>query len=259
MKTLYIPKGESRIYESINIDRIVVQGSLDVKNGLKAKRITGHGIISAGAINADVIVADDIETARITCKRLMAKRVYAAEVYASDSAVVSCSLTAAYVETGKLTTALSEIDEVKADEVVNLRPRRCGMLLTLLASALLSLCLLITTPREKQRKAKKKVSGKPEAMVSESENAVVTPNAEDGKDDSGTDKKTREQVIRTVREIMEENNIKANDGDTELVAFVSTFLLLREQGFALRVVPISRVENTPVFGFEQAEALEHAA
>ena len=155
MRTLYIPKGESRTYESLAIDRVVVHGSLDVATGLKAKRLTGRGYVSAGTISADVISVDEVETARVTCKRVMAKRVYAAEVYASDSVVVSCSLTAAYVETGKLTTALSEIDEVKADEVVNLTPRRRGMLLTLLVSALLSLWLSLTTPREKKAKIQK--------------------------------------------------------------------------------------------------------
>ncbi|MBR3722436.1 MAG: hypothetical protein IKN12_06680 [Selenomonadaceae bacterium] len=103
MKTLYIPKGESRTYESLAIDRVVVHGELNVTNGLKAKRITGHGYVTAGSVSADIVSVDEVETARVTCRRLMAKRVYAAEVHASDSAAASCGLTAAYVETGKLT------------------------------------------------------------------------------------------------------------------------------------------------------------
>ena len=253
MKTLYIPKGESRTYESLAIDRIVVHGSLDVKNGLKAKRVTGHGYVTAGTISADVISVDEVETARVTCKRVMAKRVYAAEVYASDSVVVSCSLTAAYVETGKLTTALSEIDEVRADEIVNLRPRRRGMLLTLLASALLSLWLSLTTPREKKAKKQKneETVAKAEELKTEAPKAADEPAAE-------TDNETREQVIKTVNEIMSENNIPTDNGDTELKAVVSAFLLLREQGYQLRVLP-AQAENTPVFGFEQAEPLQPAA
>ncbi|MBR1566220.1 MAG: hypothetical protein IJ649_05605 [Oscillospiraceae bacterium] len=253
MKTLYIPKGESRTYESLAIDRIVVHGSLDVKNGLKAKRVTGHGYVTAGTISADVISVDEVETARVTCKRLMAKRVYAAEVCASDSIVVSCSLTAAYVETGKLTTALSEIDEVRADEIVNLRPRRRGMLLTLLASALLSLWLSLTTPREKKAKKQKneKTVAKAEELKTETPKAADESAAE-------ADNETREQVIKTVNEIMSENNIPTDNGDTELKAVVSAFLLLREQGYQLRVLP-AQAENTPVFGFEQAEPLQPAA
>ena len=253
MKTLYIPKGESRTYESLAIDRVVVHGSLDVANGIRAKRVTGHGYVTAGTISADVISVDEVETARVTCKRVMAKRVYAAEVYASDSVVVSCSLTAAYVETGKLTTALSEIDEVRADEVVNLRPRWRGMLLTLLASALLSLWLSLTTPREKKAKKQKneKTVAKAEELKTETPKAADEPAAE-------ADNEKREQVIKTVNEIMSENNIPTDNGDTELKAVVSAFLLLREQGYQLRVLP-AQAENTPVFGFEQAEPLQPAA
>lgn len=254
MRTLYIPKGESRTYESLAIDRVVVHGSLNVANGIKAKRITGHGYVSAGTISADVVSVDEVETARVTCKRLMAKRVYAAEVCASDSVVVSCSLTAAYVETGKLTTALSEIDEVRADEIVNLRPRRRGMLLTLLASALLSLWLSLTTPREKKAKIQKneKTAAKAEELKTEAPKDTDGPAAE-------ADNETREQVIKTVNEIMSENNIPTDNGDTELKALVSAFLLLREQGYQLRVLPAATTENAPLFGFEQAEPLQPAA
>ena len=93
-------KGESRSYENLVIDRVVVHGHLNVNYGLSAKRITGHGRVMAGTVNADVITVDEVDAARITCKRLMAKFVEAAEVYASDSAVVSCSIRSAYVETG---------------------------------------------------------------------------------------------------------------------------------------------------------------
>lgn len=251
MKTLYIPKGESRTYESLAIDRIVVHGSLDVATGLKAKLITGHGYVTAGTISADVIEADDVETARVTCKRLMAKRVYAAEVYASDSVVASCSLTAAYVETGKLTTALSEIDEVKADEVVNLRPRRRGMLLTLLASALLSLWLSLTTPREKKQKA--------QATTEKALGAAEASERENAEEASEPDDETRKQIVKTVREIMSENDIPTDNGDAELKALVSAFLLLREQGYQLRVLPAATTENAQLFGFEQAEPLQPAA
>ena len=244
MKTLYIPKGESRTYETLAIDRVVVKGELNVAYGLKAKRITGRGYITAGSISADVIAADDVETARITCKRLMAKRVYAAEVYASDSVVTSCSLTAAYVETGKLTTALSEIDEVKANEVVNLRPRRRGMLLTLLASAFLSFWLALTTPCERKRK-------EPAAPKE------TTPKDAQPAEESGTDIETREQIIKTVAEIMAENGIH-DKGDTELRTVVSAFLLLREQGYVLRVLPAAMPENKADHAFDKGETLQNA-
>lgn len=249
MKTLYIPKGESRKYESLAIDRIVVHGELNVTNGIKAKRLTGHGYVTAGTVSADIVNIDDLETARVTCKRFITKRAYVAEVYASDSVVASCSLTAAYVETGKLTTALSEVDEIRAAEVVNLRPRRRGMMLTLIVSALLSLWLSITTPRvKKQGKTADKEPDFPETTAAEPENTEEA---------SGLDDETREQIVKTVREIMAENEIKVDDGDMELKAFVSAFLLLREQGYTLRVLPATPSGNMPVF--EKDEPLQSAA
>ena len=233
MKTLYIPKGESRTYETLAIDRIVVHGELNVANGIKAKRVTGHGYLTAGSISADVIAVDDVEAARITCKRLLTKRVYAAEVYASDSVVTSCSLTAAYVETGKLTTALSEIDEVKAEEVVNLRPRRRGMLLTLMVSALVTLWLSLTMPREKTPKKAKQEEPKTDESPESAEEAAV-----------------REQIGKTVREIMKENGIPADGGDLALKKLVSSYLLLRSQGFTLSVRPVAETAP-PLLDFEQ--------
>lgn len=120
MKTVYIPKGKTVHYESLVTDHLVVKGCLDVTYGIKAKTISGSGVTRAGSVEADSIRMDSLEAATIICKRLIAKRVQAPEVFASESAVVSCFLSAAYVETGRLTTAVSEIDVVKADEVVNL-------------------------------------------------------------------------------------------------------------------------------------------
>ena len=108
MKTIYIPKGESIHYESLTTEHLVVHGHLHVDYGIKAKTITGGGTINAGTVDADVIRVDDVESGSIVCKRLLAKRVQSPEVFASESAAVSCFLSAAYVETGKLTVTLSE-------------------------------------------------------------------------------------------------------------------------------------------------------
>ena len=120
MKTVYIPKGEIVRYESLMTEHLIVHGCLQVSNGIKARTIAGQGTINAGSIDADVIRVDDVEAGSVVCKRLLAKRVQSPEVFASESAAVSCFLSAAYVETGRLTVTLSEIDEVKAEEVVNL-------------------------------------------------------------------------------------------------------------------------------------------
>ena len=150
MKTVYIPKGETVSYESLVTDRLVIKGCVHVLGDVRAKTISGNGVLHAGSVQADVIRLDELESAGVICKRLLAKRVQAPEVIASDCAVISCFLSAAYVETGKLTVAISEISEIKAEEVVNLTPKKRGMLRTLLASALRSAWVALTAPKPKR-------------------------------------------------------------------------------------------------------------
>ena len=149
MKTIYIPKGETVNYETLETDRLVVKGCLKVTYGIKAKTISGGGIITAGTVSADDIRVDDLEAASVTCQRLIAKRVQTPELFAFESAAVSCFLSSAYVATGKLTVALSEIDEVKADEVIHLKPRKRSLFRLLLASALRSFWTSLTAHPQK--------------------------------------------------------------------------------------------------------------
>ncbi len=144
MKTVYIPKGETVRYETLATDRLVVKGCLKVTYGIKAKTISGGGMITAGTVSADDIQVDDLEAASVTCQRLIAKRVQTPELFAFESAAVSCFLSSAFVATGKLTVALSEIDEVKADEVIHLKPRKRSLFRLLLASALRSFWTSLT-------------------------------------------------------------------------------------------------------------------
>ena len=144
MKTVYIPKGETARYETLETDRLVVKGCLKVTYGIKAKTISGGGMITAGTVSADDIRVNDLEAASVTCQRLIAKRVQTPELFAFESAAVSCFLSSAFVATGKLTVALSEIDEVKADEVIHLKPKKRSLFRLLLASALRSFWTSLT-------------------------------------------------------------------------------------------------------------------
>ena len=144
MKTVYIPKGETVRYETLTTDRLVVKGCLKVTYGIKARTISGGGMITAGTVSADDIRVDDLEAASVTCQRLIAKRVQTPELFAFESAAVSCFLSSAFVATGKLTVALSEIDEVKADEVIHLKPKKRSLFRLLLASALRSFWTSLT-------------------------------------------------------------------------------------------------------------------
>ena len=122
----------------------MVKGCLKVAYSLKAKTISGNGIIMAGTVSADDIRVDDLEAASVTCQRLIAKRVQTPELFVFESAAASCFLSSAYVAAGKLTVALSEIDEVNADEVIHLKPRKRSLFRLLLASALRSFWTSLT-------------------------------------------------------------------------------------------------------------------
>ena len=149
MKTVYIPKGETVRYETLATDRLVVKGCLKVTYGIKARTISGGGMITAGTVSADDIRVDDLEAASVTCQRLIAKRVQTPELFAFESAAVSCFLSSAFVATGKLTVALSEIDEVKTDEVIHLKPRKRSLFRLLLVSALRSFWTSLTARPQK--------------------------------------------------------------------------------------------------------------
>ena len=232
MKTIYIPKGESIHYESLATEHLVIHGHLHVDNGIKAKTITGGGTINAGTVDADVIRVDDVESGSIVCKRLLAKRVQAPEVFASESAAVSCFLSAAYVETGKLTVALSEIDEVKAQEVVNLTPKKRTLLGTLLASMLRSFWTGLTVRGEKQ-----------EVM--------------DAAYESVQENEAPEAEAETVP--VEQVASQAESVDEELNRIVGIFKLAREQGYTLKLIPGTPEENAPAFDFEHERILRNAA
>ena len=247
MKTVYIPKGETVHYETLMTDRLVVKGCLDVVGDVCAKSISGSGVIHAGSIRADTIRADELEAANIVCKRLLAKRVEAPEITASDCMAVSCFLSAAYVETGKLTAAVSEISEIKAEEIVNLTPKKRGLLGTLLASALRSFWVSLTTPVKKE--------AAPPAELAEE------PSVEDEAPQDEENAPLKEEIARTVREIMEYERTmqgETDEADFELKRFTQMFKLLREQGYTLRIEPGTPEENAPVFDFE-AETIQHRA
>lgn len=219
MKTVYIPKGEMVSYESITTDHLVVHGYLNVAYGIKAKTISGNGIITAGTVSADSIRVNDLETAAVFCKRLVAKRVQAPEVFASESAVVSCFLASAYVETGKLTVAINEIDVVKADEVVNLKPKKRGLLRTLFTSALRSFWTkLFATP--------------------------VRANALDAEYEPAE---------------AEEPTPAEPAVDEELNRIIGLYQLSKASGYTLRLIPGTPAENAPVLDLNTHETLRPVA
>ena len=234
MKTVYIPKGETVHYESLATEHLVVHGRLHVTYGVKAQSITGSGVIDAGSINADTVCIDDVESGTVICKRLIAKRVQAPEVFASESAAVSCFLSAAYVETGK-------VDEVVAQEVVNLTPKKRTLFGTLFASMLCSFWTALTAPGQKAEVLDV-------GFVPAQEGHTETVQNEGSAEFSASDQSAPE-----VEEKQEETV------DEELNRIVGLFKLSREQGYTLKLIPGTPEENAPVFDFENERILRPAA
>ena len=182
-----------------------------------------------------------LESGTVICKRLIAKRVQAPEVFASESAAVSCFLSAAYVETGKLTAAISEVDEVVAQEVVNLTPKKRTLFGTLFASMLRSFWTALTVPRQKAEVLDAE-------FVPAQEGHTETVQSEGSAEFSASDQSAPE-----VEEKQEETV------DEELNRIVGLFKLSREQGYTLKLIPGTPEENAPVFDFENERILRPAA
>lgn len=219
MKTIYIPKGETVCYENLVTDRIVVNGCLKVLGDVRAKSITGSGVIYAETVSADDIRVDDLEAASVTCRNLLAKRVQTPQLIVSDSAAVSCYLAASYVETGKLTVAASEICEAKADEIIHLPPKKRTLFGLLLVSALRSLWTRLTTPAAKD----------------EPVDAVWKPLETD------------------ITQVQAEDPPKPKE-DPELARMIAMFNFLRDSGYTLKILPGTPEENAPAFDFAHGKA-----
>jgi len=235
MRTVYVPKGETVNYEYLVTDKIIVKGCLNVAYGIKAKSICGNGIICAAAVEADDIRIDSIEAATVVCRRLISKRVQVPELFASESAAISGYLSAAYVETGKLTVAISEVDEVKAEEIVNLRLKKRSLIGTLILSALRSFWTSLIVGENVEAEMET------EPEVQEVDNTV-------------------ELVKETVAAELECQEAEEHEPvDEELNRIVNLFKLSRDAGYTLKIVPGTPEENAPVFDFEKQQIVRSAA
>ena len=164
------------------------------------------------------------------------------EVFASESAAVSSFLSAAYVETGRLTVALSEIDEVNAQEVINLTPKKRTLLGTLLASLLRSFWTVLTVHGQRA----------PSIMVNACE--TVPEDITEPVQEESQKPETEQAVPRE-----EESSTEPVAVDEELNRIVGIFKLAREQGYTLKLIPGTPEENAPVFDFENERIIRNAA
>lgn len=146
-----------------------------------------------------------------------------------------------YVETGKLTAAISEVDEVVAQEVVNLTPKKRTLFGTLFASMLRSFWTALTVPGQKAEVLDAE-------FVPAQEDHTETVQNEGSAEFSASD-----QSVPEVEEKQEDVV------DEELNRIVGLFKLSREQGYTLKLIPGTPEENAPVFDFENERILRPAA
>ena len=251
MKTVYIPKGETVCYENLETERLVVMGCLKVTYGISAKTISGNGVLFAQAIYADDIRAREIDAASVICNRLLANQAQVQELIASESAAVSTFLAAQTVKTGRLTVTVSEVDEVEAEEVVNLGAKKRSLFGLLLISALRSLWAILTAPAVRETKTVDKQE------THDDDHHGGSP-SDDG------DPVMREKIAETVREIMEQQKASATPtkegaASPDMAQMQNIFQLLRDQGCMLQIVPGKSEDVTPFFGFEAEKSASGAA
>lgn len=223
MKTMYIPKGQAVNYDTLETEHLVVYGVLNVAHRLKARTISGSGLILAGTVSADNICVREVEAASVYCLRLAAKRVQAAEVFASESAAISCYLCADYVAAGRLTVALHDVGKIDAREVISLPPKKVHPFWMLLASVL------------------RLFQGLP-AVFRAAFHADEVMDAE----------------YRQARE--EPLTAKPKEPrDEELERFTAIFRLLRSSGYTLKIIPGTPEENAPTLNIEAEKIRKTAA
>ena len=220
MEQIYIPKGKTLRYASLACRDIVNDGALVVENGIQARHIYGRGVVNAGSISCRSLAASDINAACITTGRLAAERVCASEVRVSGAAAVSCCLEAAYVETPRLTVALSQIGELRAREVVNLSDKQRSIPGALLAGFFRRLWMSLAhrVPRDAGY-----------GPVQPEEREPVPETAEDGGP--------------PVAELWE---------DFEFRRLAGLYRLLKPEGYTLRLVPLPSAEERPDLSRENA-------
>ena len=188
----------------------------------------------------------ELECGTVICRRLLAQRVSVNEDMISESAAVSRFFSANYVKAPSLTVAVSEIGEAEVDEIVHLSPNVRGMLLTLIFSQLRALWLRLTAKRTQGKFEQPRASAPTEEDASAPEDAEM-----------------KASIAKVVQEVLaqqaaEKAACAEDPDDFELQRLVSTFKLLRDKGYTLRVIPGTPEENAPVFDFA-SETMQPAA
>ena len=225
MKNLYVPKGKTLHYETLSCQNLVVDGVLVVEETLRARSISGKGILDVGTISARHVAAMDIECASLIAESLAAERVCAAEVILSGPAVV-------YVETPKLTVGKSKIGTLRAADVVNLPEKERGILRALAAGFLRRLWLSLT------HRIPVDADYTPAALASESAGALQEEQPAAESENSFSGEQSEQETV--------ESCVSLDDleDDFEFKRLRAMYRLLRNYGYTLRIAKREELERT---------------
>lgn len=237
MKTLYVPKGKTLHYERLECQTIIADGTLVVDGAVRAKHITGKGLLDAGSVYSPTVSVRDLDTVKVVCDLLAAEYARAVEVIVSSSAVVSRYLEAEYVEAKKLTVNKHQISELRVGEFTYLPEKKRSVIGALLSGFFRRLWLSIKhrTPIDAPYKqSSPNVEG--ESGVKETGTTAPVDSAEAGKVGEATPQN---------QELMKAFLARAGKGedrladDFDFLKLKAMYVLLKDVGYTIRLKPVT--------------------
>ncbi len=124
MKKIVVNIGTTERHENLYADEIVVYGRLIVNGIIRAKKIYGNGIIEADRIDAKVIVISRLEADYIAARKVIADEIFCDTAIVSVGIIAKDYIDAEHVKTTRLTSTLSRVNSVEANEIIRLLPKR---------------------------------------------------------------------------------------------------------------------------------------
>lgn len=182
MKKVFIPKGETVTYDSLNTVNIVVRGTLIVKGKLTAHSIQGGGRVEAEEIQCATIEVGTVQAEIVTAQKIVGKKLFIRDCVA-DIIMATDFIESLHVLTKCLYISLSSISQCDAEEIIMLTPKKRSLLGMLFASKMRQVA-----PAGKSRRHKKKS----EVSCRDTENDLIKP-----------EDTINEGETQTVAEIME--------------------------------------------------------
>lgn len=180
MKKVYIPKGETVTYDSLNTVNIVVCGTLIVKGKLTAHSIQGGGRVEAEEIQCDTIEAGTVQAEIVTAQKIVGKKLFIRDCIA-DIIMATDFIESLHVLTKCLYISLSSISQCDAEEIIMLAPKKRSLLGMLFASKIKSTFTSVSHSKDKGVKKQEEIpvvnileTPQPENVNNEGETKTIT-------------------------------------------------------------------------------------